>query len=70
MSTCNRLDSDVWGEPVFSAMAAGWFCENGGYVKPVLYIYIYIYIITGCQLATILRRRTFTRMNREIGGFI
>jgi hypothetical protein len=33
---------NVWGEPVFSVMAAGWFCEKSGRtgkvedVKPVL----------------------------------
>jgi hypothetical protein len=38
-----KLDgSNVWGEPVFSVMVAGWFCEKSGWigkvedVKPVL----------------------------------
>ena len=24
------MGSNVWGEPVFSVMAAGWFCEKFG----------------------------------------
>ena len=37
-----RIHVNVWGEPVFSVMAAGWFCEKSGCiakvedVKPVL----------------------------------
>ena len=40
-----RLDpvgNNVWGEPVFSVLMAGWFCEKSGWigqaedVKPVL----------------------------------
>jgi len=51
-------------------MAAGWFREKSSWigkvedVKPVL-----LKNKTGFQLATILRRRIFTRMNCEIGGF-
>jgi hypothetical protein len=26
----NSPHTNVWGEPVFSAMAAGWFCEKSG----------------------------------------
>ena len=49
------------GEPVFSVMAAGRFCEKSGWigkvedVKPVL-----LKKRNGFQLATILRRRIFT----------
>jgi hypothetical protein len=25
-----ELQGNVWGEPVFSVMAAGWFCEKSG----------------------------------------
>jgi hypothetical protein len=52
-------------------MAAGWFREKSGWigkvedVKPVLLFFFEV----GFQLATILRRRIFTRMNCEIGGF-
>jgi hypothetical protein len=36
--------TNVWGEPVFSVMAAGWFCEKSGWmgkvedVKPMLHM--------------------------------
>ena len=59
--------SNVRGEPVFSVMAAGWFCEKFGCfgkvedAKSVL-----LKKKTGFQPATILRRRIFTRMNCEI----
>ena len=37
MSTCNRLDlqTNLRGEPVFSVMAAGWFCEKFGWIGKV-----------------------------------
>ena len=65
--------NNVRGEPIFSVMAAGWFCEKSGCIGKVE---------DGetsalkkrknrFQPATILRRRrrSFTRMNCEIGGF-
>jgi hypothetical protein len=52
-------------------MAAGWFCEKSGSIvkvedsKPVLFK-----LKNRFQPATILRRRIFTWMNFEIGGFL
>jgi hypothetical protein len=65
-----EVQDNVRGEPVFSVMVAGWFCEMYGCivkvedVKPVL-----LELKMGVQPATILRRRIFTRMNYEIDGF-
>jgi hypothetical protein len=67
-----KFPINVQGEPVFSVMAAGWFCEKSGWigkvedVKPVL---SFFFKKNGFQPATILRRRIFTWMNCEIDEF-
>jgi hypothetical protein len=63
-----RLHGNVRGEPVFSVMAAGWFCEKSGWiakvedVKPVLLDFNRQSFWGG-------GRRIFARMNCEIGKF-
>ena len=67
------MKNNVRGEPGFSVMAAGWFCEKSGGigkvedVKPVLKKNKKNK--NGFHLATILRRRIFTQVECEIGGF-
>jgi hypothetical protein len=60
---------NVRGEPVFSVMAAGWFCEKSGWIGKVEDVNQWFKKKTRFQPATILRRRIFTEMNCEIGGF-
>jgi hypothetical protein len=67
-----HVEDNVRGELVFSVMAASWFCEkvrsnwkSGGCETGSFKIKNK----NGFQLATILRRRNFTRMNSEISGF-
>jgi hypothetical protein len=75
MSTRNRLDLQALGsqpvmpknlpdhcqgEPVFSVMAAGWFCEKSGCIGKVEDAKLVLLKKNGFQLATILRRRIFT----------
>ena len=50
-------------------MAAGWFCEKSGWIGKVEDVKPVLLKKNGFQPATILRRRIFTRMNCEIGGF-
>jgi len=67
-----KITSNVRGEPIFSVMVAGWFCEKSGSigkvedVKPVFFLLIKK---DGFQPATIVRRRIFTQMNCEYGIF-
>jgi hypothetical protein len=63
------LFPNVWGEPVFSVMAAGWFCEKFGSIGKVEDVKLVLLRKTGFQPATILRSRVFTWMNCEIDGF-
>ena len=79
LGSCVKWPLSEWGEPtinvrrepIFSVMAASWFCEKCGWigkvedVKPVLLKWNK----NGFSPATILRRRIFTRTNCEIGGF-
>jgi hypothetical protein len=50
-------------------MAAGWFCEKSGCIGKVEDLKAVLSKENIFQLATILRRRIFTQMNCEIGGF-
>jgi hypothetical protein len=50
-------------------MVAGWFCEKPGRIGKVEDVKPVLVKNNGFQLATILRRRIFTWMNCEIGGF-
>ena len=59
---------NVLGEPVFSVMAVGWFCEMSGWIGKVEDVKLVLLKKNGFQSATILRR-IFTRMNCEIGIF-
>jgi hypothetical protein len=60
---------NVRGEPVFSVLAAGWFCEKSGWIGKVEDVKPALFKKKGFQPATLLRRRIFTWMNCEIGGF-
>jgi hypothetical protein len=61
--------SNVRGRPAFSVMTAGWFCEKSGLIGKVEDVKPVLLKTNGFQPTTILRRRIFTRMNYEIGGF-
>ena len=62
-------NANVQGEPVFSVMAAGWFCEKSDWIGKVRMRNRCFWKHNGCQPASILRRRILTWMNCEIGGF-
>jgi hypothetical protein len=63
------VGTNVRGELVFSVTTAGWFCEKSGWIGKVEDVKQVLLKKTIFQLATILRRRIFTWMNYEIGGF-
>jgi hypothetical protein len=50
---------NVRGDPVFSVMAAGWFCEKSGGIGKVEDVKPVPFKKNGFQPATILRRRFF-----------
>ena len=54
---------------MFSVMAAGWFVESPVELGKWRMGNRCFKKKTGIELATILRRRVFTRLNCEIGGF-
>jgi hypothetical protein len=60
---------NVWGEPVFSVMAASWFCEKSGWIGKVEDVKPVLWKKNGFQPATTLRRRIFCPDECEIGGF-
>ena len=52
-------NTNVWGEPVFSAMVAGWFCEKSGWIGKV----------EDVKLVLFIKNRTSTGNHFEEEGF-